>query len=118
LIYRGSLLFWGLAFQWGVVQLNWTDESSDESGFQIERKVVGGSWSSLATVGPNVSSYLDFSSVVGVTYQYRGRAFNDLNSDWSNTAAGIITTVPPLAPSDLVATAETSTGTYSVVQTI
>jgi hypothetical protein len=65
----------------GQLQLAWTDNAADEDGFQIERKTgTTGSYTQIATVGPNVTSYSDFSLADGATYCYRVRAFNSVGN--------------------------------------
>ncbi|MBT8356384.1 MAG: S8 family serine peptidase, partial [Desulfobacterales bacterium] len=40
------------------IDLDWTDNSSNEDGFIIERKIgAGGTWGQIATVGANTTSY-------------------------------------------------------------
>lgn len=59
------------------LQLTWTDNSTDELGFNIERKQSTGSFALIATVGANVTSYKDSSLLDNTTYCYRVNAFND-----------------------------------------
>lgn len=69
------------------IDLVWTDNSSDETGFKIERSVDGVTFAQIATVGAGVTSYADVGLAGGVTYHYRVRAYNDSgNSAYSNTA--------------------------------
>ena len=58
------------------LRLSWSDNSSNESGFKIERRAAGGSYAQLATVGANVTSYADSGLTSGRTYCYTVRAFN------------------------------------------
>jgi FG-GAP-like repeat len=61
----------------GQLQLAWTDNSNNEDGFKIERKTgTTGTYTQVATVGPNVTSYTDFTLADGATYCYRVAAFN------------------------------------------
>jgi hypothetical protein len=61
----------------GQLQLAWTDNANNEDGFKIERKTgTTGTYTQVATVGPNVTSHTDFSLADGATYCYRVRAFN------------------------------------------
>jgi hypothetical protein len=61
----------------GQLQLAWTDNSNNEDGFRIERKTgTSGTFSQIASVGVNVTSYTDTSLTDGATYCYRLRAFN------------------------------------------
>ena len=71
-----------------TVNLSWSDNSSDEDGFKIERKTGSSSFSEIASVDPNVTSLSDNSLTPGTTYSYRVRAFNgNGNSTYSNTAS-------------------------------
>ena len=56
------------------INLTWTDTSSNETGFRIERS-SGGSWSTLATVGANATGYADTSATPGTLYSYRVIAY-------------------------------------------
>jgi hypothetical protein len=72
----------------GGISLEWTDNSSNESGFRIERKIdESGTWSSIETVAANAVSYTDATVQPGNHYFYRVIAINDaLNSSASNIA--------------------------------
>src|SRR5216683_3096363 len=72
------------------VILNWTDNSTNEDGFSIERRTDTGSFSVLATTTLNTAggtvSYTDVGAVG--TYYYRVRAFNKIgNSGYANVAS-------------------------------
>jgi hypothetical protein len=67
------------------IDLTWTDNAYNESGFEIERSPDGSAWVWLATVGANVTSYPDTGLDPETTYYYRTRAFNGAGySDYSN----------------------------------
>ena len=70
------------------VTLTWHDNSSNESGFYIKRSTNGGkSWTQIAQVGSNVTSYTDTSVSARKTYSYRVRAYNSSGtSAYSNVA--------------------------------
>jgi hypothetical protein len=59
------------------LHLTWTDTASNEDGFRIERKMgTQGTFTQMATVGANITSYTDSGLVAGKTYCYRVQAFN------------------------------------------
>jgi hypothetical protein len=68
------------------VTLVWTDNSSNETAFRIQRKVgPGGTWKVIKTVRMNITTYTDTSVRGGGTYRYRVRAVNASGrSAWSN----------------------------------
>jgi hypothetical protein len=72
----------------GGIRLNWTDNSSNEEGFKIERKPYGGVYAQIATVGANVRAYHDTAATNMYTvYFYRVRAYNaGGHSAYSNEA--------------------------------
>jgi hypothetical protein len=72
------------------VTLNWTDNSSNETGFKIERSTDGVNFSQITTTGANVTSYKNVSLTSGTTYYYRVRATNAAgDSAYSNTASAV-----------------------------
>jgi hypothetical protein len=72
----------------GKIVLTWTDNSNIEQGFKIERQALGGSWTQIATVGANVTTYTDTSINDNTYYSYRVRAYyGSYNSNYSNTAS-------------------------------
>lgn len=73
-----------------AIGLAWTDNSTTEEGFQIERAAAGStSFGLIATVGIDVTTYTDSGLGAGESYDYRVRAYNGVgDSAWSNTATG------------------------------
>ena len=92
------------------VDLSWTDNASNETGFKVERKEgLSGTYTVLAIIPANSISYSDTSVTAGITYIYRLRAYNSAgDSSYTNEATVNISGVtPPLpaAPTSLIATA-------------
>lgn len=73
-----------------AVNLTWNDNSSNESGFSIERCSGSSSctnFSQIATVGAGVTSYQNTGLSTRTYYRYRVQAFNGSgNSGYSNIA--------------------------------
>ncbi len=58
------------------VSLSWTDNASQETGFEIERKSGTDSYAKITTTAANIASYTDNTVTTDVTYYYRIRAIN------------------------------------------
>jgi hypothetical protein len=85
-----------------TVTLNWTDTSTNEGGFAIERAVGAGAFAEIARVGANVTTFLDTTVAPKTTYNYRVRAFlGTAFSAYSNTATATTPGEIPEAPSNL-----------------
>ena len=55
---------------------SWTDNSSNETGFKIERKVNDGVWEAIGELGQNANQYDDLDVDSGSAFTYRVIAFN------------------------------------------
>jgi Fibronectin type III domain len=85
-----------------AISLSWTDNSSDETEFRVERCQGAGcsNFAQVTTLGPNVTTYTDLGLSSNTTYAYQVKAFNgSLISDPSNTATAttLIDQQPPPA---------------------
>jgi predicted secreted protein len=92
------------------INLTWTDNANNETGFKIERCTGAGctNFAQIATVGANVTSYANAGLAAATSYSYRVRASSGVgDSDYSNTvsATTYAPPLPPAAPSNLVAAA-------------
>ncbi len=92
------------------INLSWTDNSNNETGFKIERKTgINGTYLQVASTGANIATYSDTGLTAGTTYYYRVRAYNSKgDSAYSNEANAVTTASPPTSPSGLMATAISS----------
>ncbi|HEX3044633.1 MAG TPA: fibronectin type III domain-containing protein [Bacillota bacterium] len=86
------------------IDLSWTDNSGNETGFRIERKIgASGSYSQIYTVAAGTTSYSDTGLDYGTIYYYRIKAYNTYGSSgYSNEAqAKTVLGVPTLVyPND------------------
>lgn len=83
------------------INLSWTDNSSTETGFDVESATSSsGPWSQLASLGANTTAYAATGLASGQTYYFRAHAKNaDGDSPYSNTAnATTQSTTPPPPP--------------------
>ncbi len=72
------------------ILLTWSDNSSSEDGYRIERKLNGGTFTELTTIAADSNSYTDGSCLPNNLYIYRVTAFttgaDPLESRYSNEA--------------------------------
>jgi hypothetical protein len=96
------------------INLTWTDNSSNETGFMVERSLDGTTFTQIATLGANTTSYNSTSLNAGTTYYFRVRATNGGgNSAYSNIASATTLAGPLAAPSNLTGTATSTSVTLS-----
>ncbi|MCA1634500.1 MAG: S8 family serine peptidase [Acidobacteria bacterium] len=60
----------------GQINLTWTDNASNESGFRVERSTNGRTFTQIATVVSNAGSYLSTGLSANTKYFYRVYAYN------------------------------------------
>ena len=87
------------------VQLSWTDNAVDETGFSIERSAGngGGTYAVVGTVAANTSSFTDHNLAQNTAYTYRVQAVRgSAGSAYSNTFTITTQSAPP---ADLTGTA-------------
>ena len=84
------------------INLTWTDQSTSEEGFRIERRQLpGGDYSVIGNVGPGTTIFTDGAStgfVQGVDYSYRIQAYRVL-PDGSASGSYSGETIPSPPPS-------------------
>jgi uncharacterized protein (TIGR02145 family) len=68
------------------VNLSWTDNSTNEIGFKIQRKTGTQTFTDIATTSQDVTNYSDDGLTAGTTYTYRVYSFNNagLSPTYSN----------------------------------
>ena len=66
-----------------TVNLSWIDNSTNETGFKIERMLSGGDYILIGTTDANKTTFSDSGLSIGVTYTYRVYAYNTVG-DSSN----------------------------------
>jgi hypothetical protein len=84
------------------VELSWTDNSSNENGFIIEREIPQIEESQvIVSVASNVTNYTDTSVLDGQKYNYKVKAFNNFTESGYAGPIQVVTILP--APSGLTA---------------
>lgn len=74
--------------------ISWTDNSSSETGFIIERSTSSSTgFVAIGGVGPNVTTFIDNTIASGSVYFYRVKASNTANT-YSNVAPAVISGCP------------------------
>ena len=58
------------------ISLAWSDKSSNETGFKIERSLNGTTFTQIASVGAGIITYTDTGLTTKIKYYYRVRAYN------------------------------------------
>ncbi len=85
------------------IDLAWTDQSTNETGFKIERRIgTTGSFIQIATAAANVTSYSDTTVVASTTYSYRVRATNSVGDSAYSALANATTPAPGALPAPWV----------------
>lgn len=66
----------GKAISGSQISLTWTDNSTNETGFRIERSTNGSTWTAVGTVGANGRTYTATGLKSLTTYYFRVQAYN------------------------------------------
>lgn len=104
--------------------LAWTDTAYNEFGFVVERRIASlPIYEAVATVGPDVTSYLDQNLPAGVTYCYQVRAFNSAGVSGATdeqcaTTSSVSATTASLSVSLNATTLASSDTMVAVVNTV
>lgn len=86
------------------INLSWTDNANDETGFELERSTDALAFTKIADLGPNVTSYQHTGLPPATRYWYRVLAKNTAGkSVYSNIANATTQEVAPNAPTNLTA---------------
>mgnify|MGYP000648687425 CR=1 FL=1 len=79
------------------INLTWTDNAANETGYKVERKTgSGGTWGQVATTGAGATSWSNTGLSASTLYAYRVRATNaGGDSGYSNEASATTPAPPP-----------------------
>ena len=111
----------GITISENRIDLQWQDNSANETGFRLERSRYDIDWTykEIAVVGTDVDTYSDTELNMGTVYYYRVRSYNSAgNSPYSSTLSigtlGAIsspTPIPTFTPIPSYTPAPTTTAT-------
>jgi fibronectin type 3 domain-containing protein len=92
------------------VNLSWSDNSNNETGFKIERSTGGGAFTQVAIASANVTQFVDTGLTANTQYAYRIRATNAAgDSSYTSVASAATPLTAPAVPSNLTASAAGAT---------
>lgn len=82
------------------IDLVWTDNATNESGYKLQRKTTGGIFTDIATTMADANTYSDRNVVANTTYTYRVCAYNSAgnSAQYSNEDSATIIIVNLLLP--------------------
>jgi len=81
------------------INLTWTDNATNETGFVLERQIGSGAWTQIASLAAGVTSYSDTGLTASTQYGYRVMATNSAGDSASSNVANVMTAAPS-APGD------------------
>ncbi len=94
------------------IDLTWTDNANNETGFNLDRSTDQANWFTVAVLAPDSQSYSDTELESATTYYYRVRSYNNIGESGTSNITSATTesdpeiTSPPVTPSGLVANNE------------
>ncbi|MBI3424413.1 MAG: fibronectin type III domain-containing protein [Acidobacteria bacterium] len=94
------------------INLSWSDNAGNETGYKVERSLNNSAWSQVALLGANAAAYNDTTVSAATLYYYRVRATNTAGDSASTSVVSATTPAPvppPASPGNLTALALTST---------
>ncbi len=94
----------GQAVSTSKVNLAWTDNSTNEDSFKIERRITNGTYTVIGKTAVNITNYTDSNLVANTAYTYRVYAFNAAGSSLTYTNEVTISTQNNLKLPTLVTT--------------
>jgi GH35 family endo-1,4-beta-xylanase len=73
------------------LQLTWTDQSSNEKGFILERKASGGNWEEIIKLPANTVAYNDVLSKYETEFSYRVRSYTTAGKSFESNIVNYTT---------------------------
>ena len=90
--------------------INWLDNAFNETGYEVERSASGQSFTKVADLTANATSYVSSGLIETTLYVFRVRAINSAGASPYSTTTSVTTPATiPAAPTNLTAAASTPT---------
>jgi hypothetical protein len=86
------------------INLSWTDNSTNELGFKIERKTGTGIYSVIYTTNSNIVTIIDINLIPSTTYTYRVCSYNSTGNSSTYSNEITVTTNTPITKPILTTT--------------
>jgi len=100
-----------------AVRLSWHDNAVDETGFALERAVVGGAFAEVVRTGANDTDHVDKTVLVDITYTYRVRAVRGNEfSGYASPCTLVVRATPKIAVTSPAAGAVWPAGSSQRIQ--
>lgn len=93
------------------INLSWSDTSTNEDGFKVERSLDGTNFTQIAQLLPNTTVYWNAGLFLGTTYFYRVRSYNSMGDSGSSGVTG--TSTLTLCPTGVAAWGDNTFGESS-----
>lgn len=109
-----------VVFSASQINLSWTDNASNETGYQVERSPNGSTWTSIATTTANTTTFSNTGLTSATAYAYRVRAFHlGGSSNYSNVVNATTLATPQIHVGNIDATTTRgSAGKWNATVTI
>ena len=96
------------------INLYWADNSTNENGFKIERRIESGTYAVIGNVNADISSFSDVGLTANMTYTYRVYSYNAAGNSLTYSNEIIVSTIVPIVtttlPSEITANSVLSGG--------
>lgn len=97
-----------------AVTITWQDNSENETGFAVDRKLGDADFAELIRLNPNTTTHIDTTAVAGQSYVYRVRALGLPTGDLPSSESKPVTPEPVPAVTLELLFADNSTGLGTV----
>jgi fibronectin type 3 domain-containing protein/predicted esterase len=106
------------ALAYNKVNLAWTDNSNNETAFEIWRSTTSGSgFNTVGIAGPGAVSYIDSTLTANTQYYYQVRAIGQYGQSALTAQSGVVTLAlpgAPAAPTGLIARGTSTASTVTI----